>query len=274
MKRYRLNRLKSLYLEESGEASLMHLFATLAVAGVLLLAFQAIQLEFAQLLLGHAARRAARSASVVVADDSPRYAGAMLRDVRPSSGGPHLRSVHPLDAFLDGLGERPSIAVAAGTVVNRLETIRAAAIAPLIALAPPLVRQTPETRDIFFEPTNALPENIGFLSSRAAFVHTALAANVVDARATVHEPNYLERVDAGSLFQVRLTYAHHCSVPLARLLLCSKFQKYPSAVVDPALRTRILDLRRGGGALEPLIRSGARFRMMVAQAGARDLGFR
>jgi len=170
------------------------------------------------LVVQHAASRAARAAVVVIDDDPARYEGAARREVQPegSSSGPS--GLGGLIGVIGGGGG------AGGNVGGpRLAAIRSAASMPLSAISPSM--------DQLVDP-DSVRTAIGSAESRAAtgvFLYNDTAMGVTFPTSPGAE-SYRQRFGLDTQVTTRVTYLFHCAVPVAANIMC---ETYPTLRLGP-----------------------------------------
>jgi len=174
------------------------------------------------LVVQHAASRAARAAVVVIDDDPARYEGAPRRAVQPegtSSGGSGLGGLIGVIGGGGGGG---------GNVGGpRLAAIRSAASMPLSAISPSM--------DQLVDP-DSVRTAIGSAETRAAtgvFLYNDTAMGVTFPTAPGAE-SYRQRFGLDTQVTTRVTYLFHCGVPVAANIMC---ETYPTLRLGPAAGT-------------------------------------
>ena len=256
-------RLRSVAGDERGQVSLAHLLGSLPMVLTLLIGLQLLQIHRAELWVASAGRRAVRSAAVVLSDPEDRYGGtplhalsAPLEEVTIS-----VQATHPLDAFLRGKLGRQTMPVASDRPLDRLETVRAAAALELVPMSPRLAMSKAGGRDGFVRDDEPL-------AGAVAYANAAVSAQFVEVSAEGEE-FYRERVPSGGRFRIRVGYAFYCSIPIARLLLCSTLLEL--AREDESGKI-LRDLDRRGGALRALVEPTVRLRLISHESTGKDLG--
>lgn len=272
----------------------------LVVVPVVLLFMVTVQLALiasAQLVVQHAATRAARAAIVVLEDDPGRYGvlrGA-LRGGRSSSSSRGLEIVGAV--FGQSAGARPpsNAGTASPQSGARMQDIRLAAYAPLAVLAPALGE--------LVTPSSNLGRALG--ASSLARIAGGMAlynrfASAVTLRSGSNDVP--DTIGPNAEVTARVTYLYSCQVPLARIIVCralaSLFGLAPDAAAlrnsrelirhDPALAARIVreELSPVGNravaramsfaetpdALYALLPTGARFAVLEAEASLPNQG--
>jgi len=192
--------------KESGQEGAAYVEFLIAFLPFFILFLGMVQMSLmyaGDLVVQHAASRAARAA-VVVLDDDPQYYDDAARRQVTSSGESIF--VMPLP--------RPTIARVSGG--PRLSRIRLAAIVPLAAIAPGSGQRAGDDNVI---------SAIGSPESRAAelgyfYTDSATAVTFPDRPGST---TYLDRFSHGQQVTTRVTYLFHCGVPLANRLMCENF---------------------------------------------------
>ncbi len=189
--------------DEEGAAYVEFLIAFLPFF-ILFLGMVQMSLMYAgDLVVQHAASRAARAAMVVLDDDPQYYDGAARRQVNGSGS----------EVFTMPL-PRPTIVRVSGG--PRLARIRLAAIMPLAAIAPGSGQRAGDDNVI---------SAIGTPETRAAeqgyfYTDSAMAVIFPDRPGST---NYLTSFSPGQQVTTRVAYLFHCGVPMANRLMCESF---------------------------------------------------
>ncbi len=174
------------------------------------------------LVVQHAATRAARAAAVVIDDDPQYYDGAPRMDVGSfgiTSSEDALGSIIGLfggDTSIGGIGSSPG--------GPRLSAIRTAASVPLMAVSPSL--------DQLID-ADSVRTAIGSPEARGAtglmlYNDSAMAVTFPTAPGAT---SYRTSFDEGDQAVTRVTYLFHCGVPLVSRMMC---ETYPSLRLGPA----------------------------------------
>lgn len=196
--------------DERGLVYLEFLIVFVPIWTFSLCTFQLVQIAQADLIVRHAAEAAARSASVVLADDPDEYGGEPERSIaRNEVTAGSLRADIARISVSATSSPRSSGRLLANVGRSRLNTIRLAAHVPLMPLAPMGRGGLTET---------TLRRALGgarALASAALHQPLALAVTFPDA-----EGDFV----TGPEVRVRVTYAFECMVPLARRILCRAFE--------------------------------------------------
>ncbi len=155
----------------------------------------------ARLLVQHAAKRAVRSA-IVVLDDTPRYYND---EPRGFVSGPAL-GTGQLSAILSRIGFQ--VSTAHQPMLSRRATIEAAAAVPLVPLAP--------------RGLTSLGGSLGSkgLSQSVAYTLNALSLDIPVAPATTPLGSV-----ASTIVSVRVSYRYACGVPIAGRIVCPSGSK-------------------------------------------------
>ena len=196
---------------EEGAAYVEFLIAFLPFFILFLGMVQMALMFAADLVVQHAASRAARAAVVILDDDPVRYDGAARREITTSGS---QMFVMPLP--------RPTVVRVTGG--PRLSRIRFAAMVPLAAIGP--------SADQLLGDDNVISA-IGSPETRAAetgYVFTD-SATAVTFPSAPHGSSYSERFTHGQQVTARVTYLFHCGVPMANRLMC---ETYSSMSLGPA----------------------------------------
>jgi hypothetical protein len=166
---------------------------------------QTALLRHGHLAVQRAADAAARSASVVMDDDPKYYGGEARNQVTASSG-----SGDGVGDFLSWAG----VGGGGGGSASRMGTIRAAAGYPLMSLTPP-VNAEEGSKSV----NDALGAAVGYNPAKqaAAYNNAALAVTFPSSYKSTGTKTSVEH-DGPVL--VRVTYAFHCGIPLARNWIC------------------------------------------------------
>jgi hypothetical protein len=175
-----------------------------------------VQMSFAyaaRIVVQHSASRAARSAIVVLPDDPQFYGGAPVNRIQLGGSGPT-----PLNVFLAGLGYSDIGNDVGGP---RLRAIRAAASAPLLAVAP-----SEQARNATDQEAN-LRATIGTSFTPSAFDRAATGATGYNPSAmavtfpqTPGGTGMRTSFGPADLVTVRVTYLFHCGVPVVSVMGC------------------------------------------------------
>jgi hypothetical protein len=166
----------------------------------------------ARLVVDRAAQTAARAAIVVLDDDPASYGGEQRN---ATAGGRGLGDERAIPALLNYLGAGAGAGSVGTGGSARMGAIRAAAAVPLLALAPEGAASNREA-----SVGRSIGETVGLraLSSSAEYSRDALAVGIVPST----PPNQTVRV--------RVTYAFHCGIPLARMFMCQSAGNANSAL--------------------------------------------
>ncbi|MCA9607100.1 MAG: pilus assembly protein [Myxococcales bacterium] len=187
------------------------------------------------LVVQHAASRAARAA-VVVLDDDPRYYDGAERRTVSSSG--FSSSEEGLSAILSlfGAGSGGGGSGPGASGGPRLSAIRRAASLPLSSISPSL--------DQLID-SDSVMTAIGSPETRAAtgvFMYNNSAMGV-SFPSSPGGSDYRETFNHGQQVTTRVTYLFHCGVPVASRLMCDT---YPTIRLGPAA-AMIEDIIRDAG---------------------------
>lgn len=221
--------------DERGAAYVEFLIAFIPLFIMFLGMVQMSLMYAGDLVVQHAASRAARAAVVVLDDDPRYYDGAERRTVSSfgfSSSEEGLSAI--LSIFGAGGGGGGGGPGASGG--PRLSAIRTAASLPLASISPSL--------DQLID-SDSVMTAIGSPETRAAtgvFMYNNSAMGVsfpVSPGAT----DYREDFNHGQQITTRVTYLFHCGVPLASRLMCDT---YPTIRLGPAAAL-IEDIIRDAG---------------------------
>lgn len=219
------------------------------------------------LVVQHAASRAARAA-VVVLDDDPQYYDG--QDRLSVSGGGVASTEDAISAILavfggGGGGGGSGISATGG---KRMGAIRTAASVPMMAVSPSM--------DQLID-ADSVKTALGNPESRAAssllYNEAALAVTFPTGPG---QDSYRTEFDEGDQITARVTYLFHCGVPLANRLMC---ESYPSLRLGAGAEvvTQIMDGLADGSmsydeAMERLRRvDEARARQQRDQPGINEL---
>lgn len=221
--------------DERGAAYVEFLIAFIPLFIMFLGMVQMSLMYAGDLVVQHAASRAARAAVVVLDDDPQYYDGAERRTV--SSSG-FSSSEEGLSAILSifGAGGGGGGGGPGASGGPRLSAIRTAASLPLASISPSL--------DQLID-SDSVMTAIGSPETRAAtgvFMYNNSAMGVsfpVSPGAT----DYREDFNHGQQITTRVTYLFHCGVPLASRLMCDT---YPTIRLGPAAAL-IEDIIRDAG---------------------------
>lgn len=204
-----------------GVAYLEFLIAFVPIWTFALCIFQLALIVRANLMVRHSADAAARSAIVVLADDPSEYGGEPEMSVARNRISPG--SLAGALGAISSLAKSPSATAIASAFArpslanlgrSRLNAIRLAAHVPLMPLAPLNVGSDART---------SLRKALGGPRSVVS------AAYYQPFAVAVTFPGTTGDVVAGPEVTVRVTYAHQCSVPLARWILCVPFDQLESS---------------------------------------------
>ena len=194
------------------------LFAIFPVFLVFFATCQVAMLSVAQLVVQHAATRAARTAIVVLEDDPVFYDGAPRGDLHAGNryGGPDQARL--FEAM--GLGSAAQLrrrfvsnrdrAIAGAQPGARMLPIRLAAYTPLAILAPPIRIGDERVADTLS--MSGLAGSIRYNQAASAVTIQAQPGADLRPHSVSNEP--------GSTVTVRVTYLYTCTVPAVRRLLC------------------------------------------------------
>jgi hypothetical protein len=177
------------------------------------------------LVVQHAATRAARAAVVVLDDDPQYYEGASRRQIDRSG----TSSEDAIGGVLDLLGGGGASPGGGGGASGgpRISAIRRAASMPLMAISPSF--------DQLMGSDESVRSAVGSPESRAATGALAYndAAMGITFPAAPRATSYRSSWPPSRNVQVttRVTYLFHCGVPLANRLMC---ETYPSLRLGPA----------------------------------------
>ncbi len=208
---------RSLLRSQGGVLFLEFLVSFLPVWVFSLCVFQLALIARANLVVKRAADAAARSAAVVLPDDPAEYGGEPQMSVarQPGAGSALSAALHAASSAMRS-PTAGSVSHAFSTQAfsnlgrSRLNTIRLAAHVPLMPLAP---------NDVHARAGPSLQNAIG--GSRSLLSSFALQPFAV----AVTFPGEAKGFVPGPEVTVRVTYAYPCTVPIARRILCSTFDK-------------------------------------------------
>ena len=205
--------LLTLHQDCSGVVFLEVLISFVPLWTLFLCAAQLAFISQANLLVKHAADSAARSAAVVLPDDSQEYGGEPEMSVARSglTAADVAGALGRIGSSLSGGASTSSVVAALSDRVllnlgrSRLNTIRLAAHVPLMPLAP----------------LNVGHDDRPSLAKTLATTRKLLSALYYQPFAVaVTFPGLTEDIATGPEITVRVTYAYQCTVPLARRVLC------------------------------------------------------
>ena len=217
---------RTLVADERGAAYVEFLVSFLPLF-LMFMGMVQISLAFAgDLVVQHAAVRAARAAAVVLDDDPERYDGQDRLDLGNGTGTAEdsLGSVALIVAPLGAVGSLSSAGSPSGGM--RMGAIRTAAGAPLMAISPSLSQMLGD---------ESVMDAIGATQERGALGASAYSRSAM----AITFPNgqgssaYRTNFPGGRNTQIttRVTYLFHCGVPLANRILC---ESYGSLRLGPA----------------------------------------
>lgn len=177
-------------------------------------------ISHANLVVKHAADAAARAAIVVLPDDPNEYGGEpkMTVDRRRVTTGDFAGALRRVSSAVEGpSASSVASAFSERTFANlgrsRLNTIRLAAHVPLMPLAPV---------NVGYDPNPSIEKSIGGPRKLvSSFYYQPLAVAVTFPGL---ESNQVTEPE----ITVRVTYAYQCTVPIARNLLCARFDRFGS----------------------------------------------
>lgn len=230
--------LEGLAADQRGAAYVEFLLAFIPLFIMFLGMVQMALMYAGDLVVQHAATRAARAASVVVDDDPRFYDGAPRMRV---DGGPSRSSEDAIGGILrlfgggGGGGGGGGIGAPGGP---RVAAVRQAASMPLVAVSPSMNQLVN---------SDSIRTAIGSPEGRGA---TGLliyndAAMAVTFPTAPGSTSYRGSFRPGDQALTRVTYLFHCGVPLASRLMC---ESYPSLRLGPAaamIEGVVADLRAG-----------------------------
>lgn len=255
-------------LDARGVASVEFLLAFGTVFLVFLATLQLGLVGGAQLVVAHAARRAARAAVVVLEDDPARYTGEPRGHVAPS--GEHARGVDwsALGARL-GAVYPASTPVAVGAAMAdgpRMAAIRHAAYLPLAALVPSPGTFARHLGGSGATVVDALvgsgAAKLGYGLARHLPLTTAVTFPIAPGASELEEGTLPRR----STLTVRVTHLFHCAVPIVATLLCSRLEPPPAERRDEVAPWNELQHAPLATAHAELAASSARFVTLQAEA--------
>jgi hypothetical protein len=229
-------------------------------------------LTAAKLVVTHAAWSGVRSAVVILEDDPERFDGARrgsLTEGAPEAV-PNARDVLAALAFPGIEGHAAEAPAATGVQRGaRMVPIRASAYFPLLALAP-------DARVLEGVPVDDVASSLASELGRraAAALEYTRAATVVSVHSAPGTDELAQRVGKTAPVTVRVTYAVHCGVPLARKLVCNSLRELAepdtAAAGDSENPTAVLRRRfstvESRSSFEELASSTARFVVFEAEA--------
>ncbi len=193
------------------------------------------------LVVQHAATRAARAAAVVIDDDPARYEGAERMSVGSfgvTSSEDVIGSIVRLfggDLSIGGIGSSPG--------GPRMNAIRTAASVPLMAISPSM--------DQLID-SDSVRTAIGSPEARGAtgaLIYNNSAMGITFPTGP-GQTSYRTSFEPGDQAVTRVTYLFHCGVPLVNRMMC---ETYPSLRLGPAagaIEDIIHDLGSGDGSLD------------------------
>jgi len=191
------------------------------------------------LVVQHAASRAARAAAVVLDDDPERYDGQRRRAVDDGGGGSEnalgdLVGIFGGGSAGGGGGDAPG--------GPRMAAIRTAASAPLMAISPSMDQLTGGRHE-------TVGDAIGSASNRGAvgaLMYNRSAMGVTFPTSPGAE-SYRDTFPRGRNVQVvtRVTYLFHCGIPLANRLMCESYMTLRLGPAAAAAEGIIADLGSG-----------------------------
>lgn len=228
-------RARSIEIGEGGAAYVEFLIAFIPLFIMFLGMVQMSLMYAGDLVVQHAASRAARAAVVVLDDDPARYDGAERRTV--SSSG-FSSSEEGLSAILSifGAGAGGGGGGPGASGGPRLSAIRTAASLPLASISPSMDQLVD---------SDSVMTAIGSPETRAAtgvFIYNDSAMGVTFP-VSPGANSYRETFEHGQQVTTRVTYLFHCGVPLASRLMCDT---YPTIRLGPAAAL-IEDIIRDAG---------------------------
>ncbi|HEY8428460.1 MAG TPA: TadE/TadG family type IV pilus assembly protein [Sandaracinaceae bacterium] len=214
--------MKRLVNDNRGAAYVEFLLAFIPLFVMFLGMVQMALMYAGDLVVQHAATRAARAAAVVLDDDPARYEDAprmTVADFGVTSAENVLGDIVRLfggDLSVTGIGTEPG--------GPRLAAIRTAASVPLVAISPSL--------DQLIR-ADSVRTAIGSPEARGA-TGLFLYNNAAMAVTFPERPNatsYRTSWEEGDTVTARVTYLFHCGVPLVNRMMC---ETYPTLRLGPA----------------------------------------
>lgn len=166
---------------------------------------QLLWLVLAQLIVQHAAYRAARSAVVLLDDDPQYYRGAPRGQVSP--GGDHD---HTLLSSLTSGKSLTSGPLPLSTTSSRLTGIRQSAYAPLLLLTPPSAWSPTSVRSTFSGPSSRLTTGLLWLQAMSA----------ITLRTNSPQREIQSHILPDEMVTVRVSLLYPCLIPLLQPLFC------------------------------------------------------
>lgn len=166
---------------------------------------QLLWLVLAQLIVQHAAYRAARSAVVLLDDDPQYYGGAPRGQVSP--GGDHD---HTLLSSLTSRKPLTNRQLSLSTTSSRLTGIRQSAYAPLLLLTPPSEWSPTSVRSTFSGPSARLRTGLLWLQAMSA----------ITLRANSPQREIQSHILPHEMVTVRVSLLYPCLIPLLQPLFC------------------------------------------------------
>lgn len=176
----------------------------------------------AQLVVQHAALRAARSAIVVLDDDPAHYGGEPRLSVDPQSEDGAWPLTDPVGGVLD---DEPR---AGG---SRMRPIRMSAYGPLLALAPTgrQLMTRAQQQSLVRAVSGSGPSR---MATAAVYNMGASAVTFPTAPGASHYRTDFRNAESVT---VRVTYLYHCAIPIASRLMCDSMFELRSGIPLRAL---------------------------------------
>lgn len=214
--------MKRLVDDNRGAAYVEFLLAFIPLFVMFLGMVQMALMYAGDLVVQHAATRAARAAAVVLDDDPAQYEGASRMSVA-TFGVTSTESVLGDIVRLFG-GELSVTGVGFPPGGPRLAAIRTAASVPLVAISPSLDQliRTDSVRTAIGSPEARGATGLFLYNNAAMAVTFPTAPNAT---------SYRTSWDEGDDVTARVTYLFHCGVPLVNRMMC---ETYPTLRLGPA----------------------------------------
>jgi hypothetical protein len=244
--------------DQRGAAYVEFLLAFIPVFVMILGMLQAAMMYSGQLVVQHAANRAARAAVVVLPDDPADYGGAGVNQIEMggSGGGGGGMSIPGLGALsLSGQGN------------DRVNAIRAAASMPLLAMSPQFDQLYSDPQVVHAVGGSAIDRGGAgmLLYNRFAVAVTFPTSPGADATHSSHT------FDANDDVTVRVTYLYHCGIPIAARFMCDSFLDHLVGI-SLAAGEDLADAAASGD-VNAVIAANQRFRHASDRISAADPGW-
>ncbi|MCS6799546.1 MAG: pilus assembly protein [Myxococcota bacterium] len=241
-----------------GAAYVEFLIAFIPLFVMFLGMLQAAMMYAAQLVVQHAANRAARAAVVVLPDDPARYDGDPVNQIEMRGGGGGGRlSIPGIGALsLSGQGNA------------RVNAIRAAASIPLLAVSPSFDQLYRDAQVVHALSGGALERG-----GAGILLYNRFAVGVTFPReAGSDEVHTSHTFGPDDDVTVRVTYLFHCGVPIASRFMCDTFLDHLVGTSLAAAEDMVVAARDGD--LQALLAAHRRFRHARDRIQAADAGWR